>query len=268
MPSKKTKDMGTILGAEDEEPVEPKPPQAKRPARKPQTMEIDNKALRDMLTRMASMEEHDLQQLTDLPLKLIDPIAKGLAYYDATILELNEQCEELLRWYIERCDDDIEVCKNLIEKAKKDKEDLEAKEKLEKEAKAKEVKIPAPAVATPNKKGALKPVKIKPVKPQERSLFDKIFGVKPKVDPELEILNLEDRKLMLIQRQLDLAAELGELEEIDTSEMFFKKWAHHLFLNRRSLGGHAFDGLISLADAQIVTQQEGSLDKYGSIFSR
>lgn len=71
----KTKQVKT---EEQEEPEEDKPdrPQQAVRRRKPQEVSVDNKALRDMLTRLASLSLNDLLQLTDLPLKLINAIPK------------------------------------------------------------------------------------------------------------------------------------------------------------------------------------------------
>lgn len=237
---------GTALTATEEH--EPEEPQGngngnghKKPVvrpKKPEVVEIDNKALRDMLLRLASKEFDNLKQLTDLPLKLTDPIAKGIAYYDATLEILQEQFGELLDWYIERCELDIKNCTMLIAEKVKDEKEL-------------------PPV---DQRGKLNFF--------DKAL-DKVLGKpKPKITPALELLDLNDRLKVLNKRLVELQEDKNNLETYDTEEMFFKKWAFNLCLVRRSLGGHGHDSLVSLADAQIVTQQEQGMDKFGGIFTR
>lgn len=276
----KTKKVAPQPEKDEDEPLDPIPIKAIR--RKTEKKDdVLEKALDKLLLRLASNDPTELQQFTDLPLKLIDPIAKGVAYYEATLKTVSEQCEELLEWYIEKCKSDIELCDKQIEAVNKKPGLIESAEKEINEISDKIIDKLDNNTATPDEmdklskeldeaKARLAELKKDDIPPQaapvltKKTWVDRIFGKpKPKISPELEIINLQNYKHELETRRDELNEEKALLaEEFETDQMFFMRWAVNLYRNRRSLGGHAFDLFGSLSDAQIVTQAEnGNLSK-------
>ena len=233
MPKKNVNEkMGTVLGVEGDEEEEGKTKTVPIPKREPQRTEIDNKALSDMLQRIASRDPDDLKQLTKMPQQLADPIAKGMSYYGSTMKAIEGQCSALVGFYIEKCKLDIARCEKQIG---------ESKDKTDKDK---------AATSSPS-------TSIVPTGKWIDRLGDKWFGKpKPKILPELEPFVLDQHLKALKIRLSELEEEKKTLVIIDTSKSYFNVWAFNIFLNWRSLDGDLMGSLVSLADAQIVTQQE------------
>lgn len=107
------------IESQEEEHEEPKEEKKRTPVpRRKQPVKLDEAniaLLKDMLARIASREIDDLKQLTDLPLKLVDVIAKAAAYYEATLRTLEEQYSCLLDWYIEMNEDELANLQAIID---------------------------------------------------------------------------------------------------------------------------------------------------------
>ncbi len=226
-----------VLTDEDDEIAGHEPKKAERKA-KPNTDKRDyENALKDLLLRLGSLEMDDLKQLTTISLKVRDPLAKGISYYDSTIPTIEKQCNELLDWYIERCEADIKSCEANIEALK----------------------------------GQTKPVSSQNTVLTKRTWLDRLLNKKERILPELESLNESARLEELKARLAELNVLKTESEtKIDTRQMYFMEWAYNYFLLCRSQPGddNHLKMMGMLTDGQIVNKQEsGQLDP-SRIFTR
>jgi hypothetical protein len=107
---------------------------------------------------------------------------------------------------------------------------------------------------------------------KKKSLIDKIFGSpKVRVLPELEEHNAEKQLSNLLERQVELTVMQNSAElSIDTSSMYFKRWAFsYLLLCRSQAGEDNFLKMnVMLADGQIVNKQEGGVSNLDKVFLR
>lgn len=292
---------------EGEDIARDKPKRGEYKPREPQGKSKEDEykeALKDLLINLGSKEPDDLKQLTFLSLKIRDPMAKGMAYYDATLPEIETQCGELLQWYIDKCNEDIEVCKKYIESIESDSIELEVVENELKDAtedaltkinagvtESEMVEIKAHIKELESQASVLKNSLNPPAPPSVvlvkvgfwKKIWYKIFG-SPKIvtTPELEVYDAKARLKELEERLVelkDIQSETMELDAVtkemetigvDTDTMYFKKWVYnYLLLCRSQLGDDNYLKMkVMLADGQIVNKQEsGSLDM-SSVFKR
>jgi hypothetical protein len=221
----------TIELGDEEEGSENKP--AKSIRKEPGKGLTDKKeyesALKDLLLRLGSLAPDDLKQLTFMSLKIRDPLAKGMAYYDSTIPTIEAQCNELLDWYIEKCEKDIKRCEEYIQS-------LVGKPPV----------IPVMTVL------------------RKKTWVDKIFGSpKVRVLPSLEAYEATTHLEELNKTLIDLNVMKTETIKVDTNKMYFKTWAYNYLLNCRSQSGddNLLKMMVMLADGQIVNKSDsGGLD--------
>ena len=233
MPRKKISVMeekyGAVLGAsdEDDEVAEDKPQRNTKwkPPERNQNQELE-KALKDLLLRLASRDIDDLKQLTNMPSKLIDPIAKGMAYYAATLPTLEKEYIALLDWYIKQVETEYALLTLKVNTAGVDNTER---------------------LSTPQA----------PI----RTFWQKAWGIKVFAPPPLQPFDIDERLQELARLSNELRAERDTLGSIDTEESYFIKWAYNFFMNRRSAPVSEQDNnllkmLVMLTDGQIVNQQQ------------
>lgn len=214
--------------------IEEQSPNGKKPRRDRTAGKEAEKIAKDLLLLLRSKDIQDLKQLTDLPNKLIDPISKGVAYYDGTLNTITTQCVALLDYYILKCQGDIARMQLLIEKNIKDAE---------------------------KKEETAKP----------RTFWQKLLGSKPKILEvhELEPFDPEKRKAELEVLLAELQATKTEWEEmeVDVGESFFMTWLYNFCLTRRSQGDQKLIGgvLPLIQDQMYATGGGDTADKYRKI---
>ena len=283
-----------VFTDEEEEGIaEDKPKKAVERERAQVTKSKDDEykeALKDILLQLGSLKPDDLKQLTFISLKMRDPLAKGITYYDATLPEIETQCSDLLDWYIKVCKEDIEKCVAYIKLLEDSESELLA---IEEDIRASRIdvmdKINANAPpdeileAKTHTRGlearcvVLKKI-LSPLSPplaliRKKTFWDKVFGQKKVVTtPELEAYNANARKNELEERLIELEELKEEAEEIkvDTNKMYFKTWAYNYYLLCRSQQGddNNLKMKVMLADGQIVNKQESGGVNLKQVFDR
>ena len=240
-------------------------------------------ALRDLLIRLGSRDIDDLKQMTFMSLRIRDPLAKGMAYYGSTIPTIEKQCNELLDWYIEKCQEDILQCVDRLKTLKANTEQLK---KVSKEI-AETQEIMSDVVTQPEelitlgeklqsliqeeaKLKILPNTVVQPLVLTKRTFWEKIFRKKVVISPELESFNASVQMEELTLRLEELKSLKAETEKINVHDTYFMTWAYNYLLNCRSQSGddNFLKMMVMLTDGQIVNKQESSNLDPSRIFTR